>query len=173
MKPGDHPEFFRFPPPPGASRESTIRLDRHGQFWHDDEPVEHPKLRDALHRWVTRHPDNGRYILTNGYDWTYFTVEDTAMFVVAIHEGPGGDPWVCLANGEEQPLNIQQLQVDASDVLLTEVTQKQYTFPARFTRQAQTQLAPWLVETDDGQIAVQVGSTSVVPRKRTEASLPN
>ena len=40
MKPGDHPEFFRFPAPEGRSRESTILLDREGRFWHDGELVE-------------------------------------------------------------------------------------------------------------------------------------
>ena len=36
MKPGDHPEFFRFPAPEGRSRESTIRLDAEGTFHHDE-----------------------------------------------------------------------------------------------------------------------------------------
>ena len=65
-KPGDHPEFFRFPAPEGRSRESTIRLDGEGRFFHDDEPVAHPKLAAALHTWIARHPDDGRYILTAG-----------------------------------------------------------------------------------------------------------
>ena len=34
MKPGDHPEFFRFPAPPGRSRESTIRLDAGSSLHH-------------------------------------------------------------------------------------------------------------------------------------------
>ncbi len=70
MKPGDHPEFFRFPAPEGRSRESTIRLDAEGRFWHEGNPVEHPKLAQAMHGWVSRHPDDHRFILTNGYDWT-------------------------------------------------------------------------------------------------------
>ncbi len=44
MKPGDHPEFFRFPAPEGRSRESTIRLDGRGRFWHDGALVEHAGL---------------------------------------------------------------------------------------------------------------------------------
>ena len=34
-----------------------------------------PGSRGAA-RLDCRHPDDGRYILTNGYDWTYFTVDD-------------------------------------------------------------------------------------------------
>src|SRR5580700_3346505 len=63
MKPGDHPEFFRFPAPEGRSRESTLRLDREGRFWHDGRLVEHPGLRAGLHSWISRHPDDGRYVV--------------------------------------------------------------------------------------------------------------
>jgi len=76
MKPGEHPDFYRLAPPPGTSRESTIFLDAEGRFWHDGELVVHPSLESALHTWIARHPDDGRFILTNGYDWTYFRVED-------------------------------------------------------------------------------------------------
>src|SRR5262249_19631665 len=48
MKPGDHPDFYRLAPPPGASRESTIVLDAEGRFWHDGERVDHGALEQAL-----------------------------------------------------------------------------------------------------------------------------
>ena len=35
-----------------------------------------PGLAAGLHRWIGRHPDDGRYVLKNGYDWSYFTVDD-------------------------------------------------------------------------------------------------
>ncbi|HRI65463.1 MAG TPA: hypothetical protein PK156_14545, partial [Polyangium sp.] len=81
MKPGEHPDFFRLAPPPGTSRESTIVLDREGFFWHDGVRVEHGALEEALHRWISKHPDDGRLILTNGYDWCYFRAELAAYFV--------------------------------------------------------------------------------------------
>ena len=40
-----------------------------------------PGLARALASWIARHPDDGRFILTNGYDWTYFTVEK----IVGLH----------------------------------------------------------------------------------------
>ena len=89
MKPGDHPEFFRFPAPEGRSRESTIRLDAEGRFWHDGSLVEHAELAQAMHAWISRHPDDGRYILTNGYDWTYFTVDDAPYFVRSVRIDAG------------------------------------------------------------------------------------
>ena len=108
MKPSEHPEFFRFPAPEGRSRESTIRLDHEGRFFHDDVPVEHPKLRDALHTWIARHPDDGRYILTNGYDWTYFVVDDVPYFVRSLR-ADDGDAILVLSDGTEEPLDPSTL----------------------------------------------------------------
>src|SRR5580692_1501771 len=88
MRPGDHPEFFRFPAPDGLSRESTLRLDRQGRFWHDGERVEHAGLAAALRSWIGRHPDDGRYHLTIGYAWTYFTVEDAPYSVFSLRIEP-------------------------------------------------------------------------------------
>lgn len=84
MKPGDHPDFFRFAPPPGTSRESSIRLDREGRFWHDGARVDHPALERGLRSWIARHPDDGRPILSNGYDWCYFQADDAPLFVDAL-----------------------------------------------------------------------------------------
>src|ERR1700748_1796873 len=88
MKPGDHPDFYRFAPPPGTSRESTIRLDADGKFWHDGDRVDHPALEKALRSWIARHPDDGRFILTNGYDWTYFQVDDAPYTVRTLKIAP-------------------------------------------------------------------------------------
>ena len=88
MKPGDHPEFFRFPAPEGRSRESTIRLDAARALLARRARVEHAGLAAALHSWISRHPDDGRYILTNGYDWTYFTVDDAPYFVRSLRIEP-------------------------------------------------------------------------------------
>ena len=79
------------PAPEGRSRESTIRLDADGRFFHEGERVEHPGLEAAMHTWIARHPDDGRYILTNGYDWTYFTVDDVPFFVPGAGPAPPQD----------------------------------------------------------------------------------
>jgi uncharacterized protein len=145
MKPGDHPEFFRFPAPEGRSRESTIRLDREGRFFHNDEPVEHPKLADALHTWIARHPDDGRYILTNGYDWTYFTVEDVPYFVRAVHERDG-EAVLVLSDGTEELLDPATVRANERGELYLAVKRDAAggPFDAKLTRFAQTQLGPFL-----------------------------
>jgi hypothetical protein len=166
MKPGDHPEFFRLPPPPGTSRESSLRLDRDGQFWFEGERVEHPRLLNALHAWITRHPDDGRYILTNGYDWTYFAVDDVPFFVQSVREGAGGGLELGLSDGTTVPFPAEGLAAGDDEALYVPVTVRGDPFEAKFTRFAQAQLAPWLVEGADGRVGVRAGGRVVVPAAR-------
>jgi hypothetical protein len=156
MKPGDHPDFFRLPPPAGRSRESTIVLDKQGRFFHDGERVEHAGLASGFARWVRRHPDDGRFILSNGYDWCYFTVEDTAFFVMRIREEKG-ELVATLSDGSEAPLPLEGLWIDSQGVLRAHV--KAAAFEARFTQSAQLQVAPWLV--DGEPISLEVGGRRV------------
>jgi uncharacterized protein len=146
MKPGDHPEFFRLPPPPGRSRESTIRLDAEGRFFHDGAPVEHASMARAFAGWIARHPDDGRFILTNGYDWTYFQVEDTPMFVEGLRATPDG-LLLALFDGTEELLDPTTLRVDEGRVRLRV---KGGAFDAKLTRSGQLALEPFLEEGPSG-----------------------
>lgn len=160
MKPGDHPDFYRFAPPPGASRESTIVLDREGRFWHDGERVDHRALSLALHRWIARHPDDGRLILQNGYDWCYFQAEDTPYFVLSLDLGEA--PAMVLSDESREPVDAGQLSVGADGVVYARV--KGGAFEARFSRHAQTALAPLLVAGDPPTIEI-AGVRRVLPRR--------
>jgi hypothetical protein len=150
MKPGDHPEFFRFPAPEGRSRESTIRLDAHGRFWHDAAPVEHAGLAAALSGWISRHPDDGRYILTNGYDWTYFTVEDAPYVVRAVRIEPDRIV-LLLSDGTEEPWEPESTREGDGGALYATVKRAARGGPyeAKFTPHAQSSLLPVLVEQSD------------------------
>jgi hypothetical protein len=161
VKPGDHPEFFRFPAPEGRSRESTIRLDAEGHFFHDGAPVEHPKLAQAMHTWISRHPDDGRYILTNGYDWTYFIVDDAPFFVRAVRLEKEGLV-LLLSDGSEEAWDPARTEIGAANALYTEVKRaaKGGPFRAKFTRHAQASLEPVLAE-DGGFFAAKVGDRVV------------
>jgi hypothetical protein len=161
MKPGEHPEFFRLPAPEGRSRESTIRLDGEGRFFHDDAPVEHPKLRDALHTWITRHPDDGRFILSNGYDWTYLVVDDVPYFVRSVR-AEDGDAVLVLSDGTEEPLEPSTLRANERGELYLSVKReaKGGPFDAKLTRFAQGQLGPFLEDAGPEGVAL------VTPRGR-------
>jgi uncharacterized protein len=154
MKPSDHPEFFRSPPPEGRSRESSIVLDENGRFWHEGQPLSHPGLERAFASWLTRHPDDGRYILCNGYDWTYLTVEDAAFFVSSVR-AQGDTLLLGLSDASEEPLVPGSLHVGKREALYVSV--KQGRFIARFTPAAQRALLPFLVESDSGELALELG----------------
>lgn len=149
MKPGDHPEFFRFPPPEGRSRESSLRLDPDGRFWHDGRPVEHAGLAAGFHAWISRHPDDGRYILTNGYDWTYFTVEDAPFFVRALRVEPQRVVLV-LSDGSEEAWDPESSRIGHDGAVYAPVKEgvPRGPFDAKFTRHAQASLAPLLVDAE-------------------------
>jgi hypothetical protein len=151
MKPGDHPDFYRVAPPPGTSRDSTIVLDREGRFWHEGERVDHAALERALWSWIARHPDTGRFILTNGYDWCYLRVED-APYVVRGVRVEGGAPTLVLSDDTEEPLDPARLCLGSDGVVYAHV--KGGAFEARFSRHAQVELAPWLVSAEPPTVRV-------------------
>lgn len=155
MKPADHPEFFTRPPPEGRSRESSIVLDENGEFWHDGERVEHGGMAQAFASWVGRHPIDGRYILNNGYDWTYFRVADAPFFVVGLAKTEGGVD-LELSDGSREPLEPARLALGRNDCVY--VTVKAGAFTAKFGRAAQLALLPFLEEDANGAIFVVVGA---------------
>ena len=167
MRPGDHPEFFRFPAPEGRSRESSIVLDAEGRFRHDGVPVEHPGMARAFASWIDLHPDDGRFILNNGYDWTYFRVEDVPYFVLGVRE-QGGQLRLGLSDGSESPLDPEALVVGARGALYTPV--KSGKFRARFTQAAQTALAPWLTSAENGALFLEIAGRQHALRNTSGAS---
>jgi hypothetical protein len=161
MKPSDHPDFYRLPPPEGRSRESTLRLDALGRFWHEGRLVTHPGLAAALHTWIRCHPDDGRFILSNGYDWTYFAVDDAPFFVRGLRAEPERVVLV-LSDGTEEAFDPTTARIGPDDALYTRVKRAAPDGPyeAKFTPHAQTSLAPLLVPGDPP--GVRIGS-GVVP----------
>jgi hypothetical protein len=168
VKPGDHPEFFRFPAPEGASRESTIRLDAEGRFFHEGSLVEHPGLAAALSTWIRRHPDDGRFILSNGYDWTYFSVEDAPFFVRRV-DREGARVWLELSDGTREEWDPARSFVGEGSALYAEVksTSEGGPFLAKFTRHAQASLEPVLVQVG-GEPGVELSGRVVRIGKRTD-----
>lgn len=164
MKPGDHPEFFCWPAPEGRSRESSIRLDREGRFWHDGARVEHPGMQRAFASWIDRHPDDGRFILTNGWDWTYFSVDDVPFFVHSLRVEPGRVT-LLLSDGSEESLDPTTVCVGDNDAVYVRV--KDGRFEARFSPEAQTRLAPLLSETPGGELVLCLAETQhrIGPRR--------
>ncbi len=144
MKPGDHPEFFTLPPPEGRSRESTIREDRDGRFWHEGQLVEHRGMAEEFASWVDRHPLDGRYVLNNGYDWTYFEVEDAPFVVRTLRASASRSDQaeVELNDGTWETLDPASMRLGSDGVAYCGV--RGGRFEARFSRAAQLALEPYL-----------------------------
>jgi hypothetical protein len=92
--------------------------------------------------------------LNNGYDWSYFRVEDVPFFVLGLRQ-QGDRLELSLSDGSESPLDPASLTVGVQGALYTTV--KNGKFSARFTQGAQIALSPWLVEAENGEIFLEIG----------------
>jgi hypothetical protein len=121
-------------------------MDHRGQFFDHGVPVEHPAMQVAFRTWIDRHPDDGRYILNNGYDWTYFTVEGSPFRVRGVRVTEAG-LLLSLDDGSEELLG-REVWLGPQGDLYTSV--KRGRFEARFEPSAQASLGDALLECEGG-----------------------
>ncbi len=136
--------------------DSGIRLDRQLRWWHDDEPIEHPKIVELFNQSLKPSGD-GRFKLEVGADWCFVTVEDAAYQVTALDEHDGR-LWLRLSDRTAEPLEPNTLAADAEGVVTATVKQGQAR--ARFSRDAQFALGERLTPAAGG-VRLQVGSAAV------------
>ncbi len=144
--------------------DSGIRLDAEGRWWHDGEPVTHPRIIEAWNRGIER-DERGRYILRFGKDWAVIAVDDAPIQVVGAR--PQADVFVlALSDGREETLDPSTLELAADGVLHCRVRGGE--MPARFSRSAQFVVGEHLTE-DRGSYKLTVaGRRYDVPvRKRS------
>ena len=85
-------------------------LDRQGRFSHDGDLIENARMTEAFFKWLRRHPDDGRYILSNDYDWTYLTVEDAPFFVRSVKLAADG-VWLRISDGSTEQSQPRGLRI--------------------------------------------------------------
>lgn len=143
------------------TRESSIRLDEDGRFHHEGARVEHPGLMKAMHSWISRHPIDGRYVLENGWDWCYLTVDD-APYVVRAAKIVGDEIELTLSDDSIERVDPRSLRVDAAGVLRCEVkaAKKGGPYPARFDRHAIVALGEKLRD-ENGTYVLQLDGRSI------------
>jgi uncharacterized protein len=159
-------QMLELPPPPGRSRESSIRLDGEGHFHHDGERFGHAGLSEAMHSWITRHPKNGRLILYNGFDWSYFLVDDAPYTVRHIVHADIPRMHLSDETAEEEPFGAEPLWQGTNDALYTWVKRSKPGGPyvARFSRHAQTELSRYLQasgESAGAELCFRIGDRQV------------
>jgi uncharacterized protein len=146
------------------TRESSIRLDVEGHFWHEGARVDHPKLATAMASWISKHPTDGRWVLENGYDWCYLTIEDVPLWVRSARID--GDVIVStLSDGSEERIDPRSLTVDETGALRCVVKRASRggPYPAKFARHAQLAMGERLRERGREVILAIDGQELVVP----------
>jgi hypothetical protein len=150
---------------PPFSRESTIRVDRDGVFWHDGQRVTHPKLAEAFARWIAIDEATSRYILRNDIDWCYITVEDAPLVVRSLRVTPDG-VLLHLTDGTIETLDPSSLRIDGADVPYCAV--RAGALAARFSRDAAYALLEHAIGAGDASgVTVRIGRREIaIPRVR-------
>ena len=92
-------------------RGIPLRLTRSGQFFMDDEPVTHPRVRAAFLAGLDQN-DAGEPTLQVGNQWCYLTVEDTLLRATGVLPGPDGALTLRLDDGRTVPLDPTSVHLD-------------------------------------------------------------
>ena len=132
------------------TRESSIRLDAEGRFFHEGNPVEHAGLSRAMSSWISRHPDNGRWVLENGYDWCYVTIEDVPFWLKSARV-EGSAIIGTLTDGSEEQIDPTSLAFDDAGTIRCAVkaNARKGPYPAKLARHAQLAVSEKLREDGD------------------------
>jgi hypothetical protein len=60
-------------------RAIGLRLDRAGTFWHEGTPITHPRLRQALLRWLDVRDDGRNIVRLDEKRYAYVDVDDAHL----------------------------------------------------------------------------------------------
>jgi hypothetical protein len=128
-------------------RQTGIRLDREGRFWHEGAVVTHRGFQLALLRWLDR-LDDGRPILRlDEKRYAYVDVDDAEL--LALSARWDGDRAIIALNDEtEEELACASLASAPDNALYCRVRGGRLT--ARITTPAYYVLAERIVETPEG-----------------------
>ena len=91
-------------------RQSGIRLDGEGRFWHDGAEVTHHGMRAAFWRWLDRNPD-GRWVLRlDDKRFVYLDVDDVP-YVVRSARWDGDRVMMRLSDDSDEELSYETLHL--------------------------------------------------------------
>jgi uncharacterized protein len=130
----------------------VIRLDKEGNWYHDEVKITHQLTADLFSQSIKKLPD-GQYCLEVGLECAIIEVEDTP-YMVREATIESDRVVIRLNDKSEEELNLDSLRVGDENVLYCDV--KSGDSPARFLRPAYYQLMQNLEETDGGY-AIRVG----------------
>lgn len=128
-------------------RQTGIRLDREGRFWHEGEEITHEGFRRALLRWLDRLEDGRPILRLDEKRYAYVDVDDTELLARGAR-WEGDRLILALNDGTDEELAYGSLRVRADHSLTCRV--RGGRLDARITSPAYQVLSQRVVETADG-----------------------
>ena len=148
------------PPVRWHTREdSGLLLERELRWFHDGEPVLHPRIVELFNESLVP-TDDGRFQLKVGQDWAYVTVQDAAYSVTGL-DTTETRLFLRLSDRTGEPLDASTLALESDGVLSVRV--KGGRAKARLSRQAQVALGALLEESAGGLTLALPGARVPVP----------
>ena len=132
-------------------RQSEIRLDAEGRFWHEGAEVTHAGMREAFYRWLDRNLD-GRYVLRlDERRFVYLNVDD-APYSIRSLRWVGDRAFLRVSDDVEEELNYSSLHL-REGIAYCQVQRKEKQFDARFSTAAWNVLADH-IRADEAGVAL-------------------
>lgn len=152
----------------GLSKETTIRRDAAGRWYHDDVLIENPNIIRAFNRWIRKNQE-GRYCLENQVNWVYISLEGPPIFVRSLKVTPSGRVLLFLSNEREEKLVPDTLRQDRDGALYCDVCGQNLV--ARFDNFSIVQLQE-VVQEDELGVYLRFGDQMVRPPLVDDPLLP-
>src|ERR1700752_1264236 len=116
-----------------AIESGKISFRRDGNWYTDDERIDNSRIALLFSKSIKRNPD-GSYYLQVAEERTPITVEDTPYVAKSLADGQHGGFMLVLNDDPREPLNPENLEIGADNVLYARV--KYGESRARFLRSA-------------------------------------
>src|SRR5262245_6700789 len=134
-------------------RAIGLRLDRAGTFWHAGTPVTHPRLRQALLRWLDVRDDGRNIVRLDDKRYAYVDVDDAHLRARSAR-WDGDRCFVLWDDDQEAELDYRSLRQADDHALYANARGR---LKGRIGGPAYHQVAAHVVEADDGFVLEAAG----------------
>jgi hypothetical protein len=130
-----------------AFRSIGLSIDRAGRIWHQGAEVTHPRLRQALLRWLDVRDDGRDIVRLDDARYAYVDVEDAHLRAVSAR-WDGDRVQLILDDGSEEALDPATLTLGGGGAMYCKV--RGGRLRARLSTAAQAAVSERVVEHDGG-----------------------
>lgn len=137
-------------------RQIGLTLDRAGTFWHQGSPVTHPRLRQALLRWLDVREDGRDIVRLDERRYAYVDVEDAHLRARSAR-WLRDRCWVLWDDDQEEELDYGSLRQAPDHALYARARGK---LRGRIAGPAYHAIAERIAEEPDGSFALHAAARS-------------